>query len=241
MATSSDENGANGSRPKPAKASAAVKRAAKPAKATKPNKDAAETATTALALAKVAQADTKPAKIRAKAAKPAKSAAKTAIKPVAKGKRRTAAAADDDAAGDDAVIETKPRARGTGTLVIVESPAKAKTIKKYLGAGYVVKASVGHVKDLPKKTMGIDIENDFAPEYEVIEGKKKVLAEIKSRRQEGRAGAAGARPRSRGGGHRLAHRRGDAPVEPEHPARAVQRDHQEGDQRGDRAARWSST
>ena len=64
--------------------------------------------------------------------------------------------------------------------MVVESPAKAKTIKKYLGAGYVVKASVGHVKDLPRKTMGIDIENDFAPEYEVIEGKKKVLAEIKT-------------------------------------------------------------
>ena len=68
--------------------------------------------------------------------------------------------------------------RGTGTLVIVESPAKAKTIKKYLGAGYVVKASVGHVKDLPKKKMGIDIEHDFQPEYVVIEGKKKVLDEI---------------------------------------------------------------
>ena len=64
--------------------------------------------------------------------------------------------------------------------MVVESPAKANTIKKYLGSGYVVKASVGHVKDLPRKTMGIDIANDFAPEYEVIEGKKKVLAEIKS-------------------------------------------------------------
>jgi len=64
------------------------------------------------------------------------------------------------------------------SLVIVESPAKAKTIKKYLGAGYIVKASVGHVKDLPKKTMGIDIEHGFTPEYVVIDGKKKVLAEI---------------------------------------------------------------
>ena len=63
--------------------------------------------------------------------------------------------------------------------MIVESPAKAKTIKKYLGAGYVVKASVGHVKDLPKKKMGIDIEHGFQPEYVVIDGKKKVLAEIK--------------------------------------------------------------
>ena len=74
----------------------------------------------------------------------------------------------------------KKRVPGGGTLVIVESPAKAATIKKYLGAGFVVKASVGHVKDLPKATMGIDIEHDFQPEYVVIEGKKKVIAEIKA-------------------------------------------------------------
>src|SRR6202171_6438158 len=66
------------------------------------------------------------------------------------------------------------------TLVVVESPAKAKTIKKYLGAGYVVKASVGHVMDLPKSKMGVDIENGFEPVYEVIEAKKKVVAELKA-------------------------------------------------------------
>src|SRR5260370_11302944 len=66
------------------------------------------------------------------------------------------------------------------TLVVVESPAKAKTIKKYLGSGYTVKAWVGHVMDLPKSKMGVDIENGFEPEYEVIEAKKKVVAEIKS-------------------------------------------------------------
>jgi DNA topoisomerase-1 len=64
-------------------------------------------------------------------------------------------------------------------LVVVESPAKAKTIKKYLGSSYTVKASVGHVKDLPKSKMGVDIENDFAPVYEVIRGKGQVLKEIK--------------------------------------------------------------
>jgi DNA topoisomerase-1 len=76
----------------------------------------------------------------------------------------------------------KPAAKkgGSGTLVIVESPAKAATIKKYLGAGFVVKASVGHVKDLPKATMGIDVKHDFQPEYVVIEGKKKVIADIKA-------------------------------------------------------------
>ncbi len=68
--------------------------------------------------------------------------------------------------------------RAGSALVIVESPAKAKTIKKYLGPGYVVKASVGHIKDLPKATMGIDIEHDFAPKYEIIEGKRKVVKEI---------------------------------------------------------------
>lgn len=64
-------------------------------------------------------------------------------------------------------------------LVVVESPKKAKTIKKYLGDDFTVKASVGHVKDLPKSKMGIDIENDFAPHYEVIRGKGVVLKEIK--------------------------------------------------------------
>lgn len=65
------------------------------------------------------------------------------------------------------------------TLVIVESPAKAKTIKKYLGAGYEVVASKGHVKDLPKK-MGIDVQNGFEETYEVIETKAKVLSELKA-------------------------------------------------------------
>ena len=65
-------------------------------------------------------------------------------------------------------------------LVIVESPAKAKTIGKYLGAGYVVKASMGHLRDLPKKKMSIDFEHDFKPEYVPIEGKEKIIKEIRS-------------------------------------------------------------
>src|ERR1017187_846738 len=64
-------------------------------------------------------------------------------------------------------------------LVIVESPAKAKTIGKYLGKDFVVKASLGHIKDLPKKDLSVDVDNDFAPHYEVIEGKKKLIAELK--------------------------------------------------------------
>src|SRR5687768_9261086 len=70
-------------------------------------------------------------------------------------------------------------AGGGGTLVIVESPRKAKTLGKYLGRGYRVKATVGHVRDLPEKKLGIDIENGFAPEYVTIAGKEKTLAEIK--------------------------------------------------------------
>ena len=64
-------------------------------------------------------------------------------------------------------------------LVIVESPAKARTLGKYLGRNYQVKASIGHVMDLPKSKLGVDIERDFAPEYHVIQGKAKVLEEIK--------------------------------------------------------------
>ena len=65
------------------------------------------------------------------------------------------------------------------SLVIVESPAKAKTIQKYLGKGYTVEASLGHVKDLPKSNLGVDIEKDFDTEYIVIPGKEKVLVKLK--------------------------------------------------------------
>ena len=64
-------------------------------------------------------------------------------------------------------------------LVIVESPAKAKTINKYLGKDYVVKASLGHIKDLPKRDLAVDVDNGFEPHYVVIEGKKKLITELK--------------------------------------------------------------
>src|SRR5512146_3234509 len=70
------------------------------------------------------------------------------------------------------------------SLVIVESPAKAKTISKILGNSFEVKASVGHVKDLPVKEMGIDIENNFEPNYIVIPGKEKVIKELKKASKE---------------------------------------------------------
>jgi len=78
---------------------------------------------------------------------------------------------------DDSGEETKSTGKGKG-LVIVESPAKAKTLKKYLGKNFDVKASVGHIKDLPKSTLGVDVDKEFATSYEVIKGKQKVVDEL---------------------------------------------------------------
>jgi DNA topoisomerase I len=68
----------------------------------------------------------------------------------------------------------------TKSLVVVESPAKAKTISKYLGKNFIVKASVGHIKDLPKSKLGVDVDDDFAPHYAVIPAKTKVVKELKA-------------------------------------------------------------
>ncbi len=65
-------------------------------------------------------------------------------------------------------------------LIIVESPAKVKTIKKFLGSEYVVQASVGHIRDLPKKTLGVDEGHDFEPQYETIVGKEKVVKDLQT-------------------------------------------------------------
>jgi len=65
------------------------------------------------------------------------------------------------------------------SLLIVESPTKARTLSRYLGNDFIVKASVGHVKDLPRKTLGIDLEHGFQPEYQVIRGKSSVIKELK--------------------------------------------------------------
>mgnify|MGYP000260143520 CR=1 FL=1 len=64
-------------------------------------------------------------------------------------------------------------------LVIVESPSKAKTIGKYLGPDYEVKASMGHLRDLPKSTLGVDIEHDFEPEYRPLAGKESIIKELR--------------------------------------------------------------
>lgn len=65
------------------------------------------------------------------------------------------------------------------TLVLVESPAKAKTIEKYLGRNYVVRASMGHLRDLPKSQFGIDVDHDFAPKYINIRGKGDLIKALK--------------------------------------------------------------
>ncbi len=64
-------------------------------------------------------------------------------------------------------------------LIVVESPTKVKTLQKFLGEDYVIKASVGHIKDLPEDELGVDLEKDFQPHYVTISGKGKVLRELK--------------------------------------------------------------
>src|SRR3989338_8560988 len=67
------------------------------------------------------------------------------------------------------------------SLVIVESPAKGKTISKFLGSDFEVVSSMGHLIDLPHSKMGVDVDNGFKPEYTVVKGRKKILGEIKNK------------------------------------------------------------
>ena len=110
------------------------------------------------------------AKSPAKTGKPAEASA--APKGAAKAPR-TRAKAGSTKAG-------KAAGRGGGSaLVIVESPTKAKTIGKYLGSGYDVKATIGHLRDLPTRELGVDVDRGFEPKYVTIKGKTKTLAELK--------------------------------------------------------------
>src|SRR5512143_2838319 len=74
-----------------------------------------------------------------------------------------------------------------GTLVIVESPTKAKSIGKYLGRGYEVKATIGHLRDLPTRKLGVDVDNGFQPEYVTIKGKTQTLSDLKKAAKKARA------------------------------------------------------
>jgi DNA topoisomerase-1 len=109
-------------------------------------------------------------------------AEKGEAKPAAKAKSESGAAAKGAARAKTAARGKSPSkaksAARKGTLVIVESPAKAKTIEKYLGSKYTVLASMGHLIDLPKSRVGIDVEGDFEPEYLTIRGKAKLLKEL---------------------------------------------------------------
>jgi DNA topoisomerase-1 len=98
--------------------------------------------------------------------------------------RRTAAKSSKRATPRGAPAKTS--SAGRGRLVIVESPAKARTISKYLGGGYTVKASMGHVRDLPKSTLGVDVDDDFAPTYLVPRDKAKLIKELKASVQQAR-------------------------------------------------------
>lgn len=94
----------------------------------------------------------------------------------AKAAKKTAGAA---ASAKAKKAKTKRRTAPKKTLVVVESPAKAKTIEKYLGRKYMVRASMGHLRDLPKSQFGIDVEHDFAPKYINIRGKGDLIKAIK--------------------------------------------------------------
>jgi DNA topoisomerase-1 len=157
------------------KATAAVTAEASEDKVTaKPSR--AETASKAKAAPASAKKAAPATKAPAKKAPAKKPAAKKPAKKPAKAKAK----ADED---DDTDAKPVARSRRSGAvetaLVVVESPAKARTIKKYLGPNFQVLASVGHVKDLPKSKIGVDIEHDFQPEYVPIRGKGKVITEIK--------------------------------------------------------------
>ena len=84
----------------------------------------------------------------------------------------------ENGAAKPAAKKKKKASKGK-SLVIVESPAKARTINKYLGDDFVVKASMGHIRDLPKGKFGIDMDEGFTPEYQTIRGKGKVISELK--------------------------------------------------------------
>jgi len=118
--------------------------------------------------------DVAPAKKTAK-----KAAKKTAKKAAKKTAKKTAKEAAKKTSKASNAKKTKTQKSRKKSLVIVESPAKARTINKYLGGSFVVKASMGHIRDLPKGKFGIDIDNGFRPEYTTIRGKGKVVSELK--------------------------------------------------------------
>ena len=127
-----------------------------------------------------------PTKSAAKKAPAKKASAKPRATTAAKPAGSAAKAAGRGRKPIEPVDEDPDAPAGTTSLVIVESPAKAKTIGKYLGRGYRVRATVGHIRDLPEKKLGIDVEHGFEPEYVTIEGKEGVLAELQKQARDAR-------------------------------------------------------
>src|SRR5450759_1518549 len=130
----------------------------------------------------MARAKTKTKDVQDEAQSPQLAEQGKAVGRVRKGKTKKV----QDEADDPQLDELEEEAavgrgrKGTGKkLVIVESPAKAKTINRYLGDDYIVKASMGHVRDLPSKGLGIDLEHGFQPTYEMLATRKRVLAELR--------------------------------------------------------------
>src|SRR6476646_8447069 len=115
-------------------------------------------------------------------------AKKTTTKRASAAKKTAAKGTRASAKKKAAVVEEEypDEPAGTTSLVIVESPAKAKTIGKYLGRGYRVKATVGHIMDLPEKKLGIDIDNGFEPDLVPIPGKEKTIADLKDAAKDSR-------------------------------------------------------
>ncbi|HEX8824664.1 MAG TPA: toprim domain-containing protein, partial [Archangium sp.] len=122
----------------------------------------------------------KPAARKKTAAKKAAAKKTTAKKASSRRKSADGALATVEASAEDGEETEAPARRGKGPhyLVVVESPAKAKTINKYLGDDFIVKASMGHVRDLPSKGMGVDLET-FQPDYEILASRGKVVTELK--------------------------------------------------------------
>src|SRR5919109_1243372 len=114
----------------------------------------------------------------------------------------------------------------TRKVVIVESPSKAKTIKKFLGPDFEVRASAGHIVDLPLKGLGINVRKRFAPRYEIIKGKESVLAELRAARdrpQPGQCAAGTTHPGPAGGVQDQPHPLAQSPGQHQRRTRAERR------------------
>ena len=111
--------------------------------------------------------------------KPKASAKQATPKKATAGRATAAKAAVQRRTAEKAAAKPASAADRKGSLVVVESPTKAKTIGKYLGRGYTVKATVGHIRDLPQRELGVNVEHGFAPKYVTIRGKGKTLADLR--------------------------------------------------------------